>query len=251
MAYNPLAPRTERVAEGVWRHAGDLRHAMNVYLIEDGDGVLAFDAGTEGMTKGVARAAAELGGLTRVVLGHSHPDHRGSAPGLGVPVLCHPDEVEDARSDGGLHYFDLDRIPVWYSRRLYPWLLRRWDGGPVEIAETISEGDRIGEFEVLHFPGHAPGLIGLWREGDRLAIVSDVIYLVDSVRLRAGEGPSVPHPVFNEDTERARESVRKLAALGPRTVMPGHEGPLVGEPDELRAQLERAAAAELQPALRA
>jgi glyoxylase-like metal-dependent hydrolase (beta-lactamase superfamily II) len=251
MAANPLAPRTERVADGVWRHSGDLRRAMNVFLIEDGGGVLAFDAGTEAMTKALARAAAELGGLTRVVLGHSHPDHRGTAPGLGVPVLCHPDEVEDARSDGGMHYFALDRIPIWYSRMLYPRLLRRWDGGPVEIADTISEGDRIGEFEIIHFPGHAPGLIGLWRERDRLAIVSDVIYLLDTIRLHGGAGrPVVPHPAFTKDVDGARESVRKLAALGPRTVMPGHEAPLVGEPDELRAELERAAAAPIDPPLR-
>jgi hydroxyacylglutathione hydrolase len=238
-------PRTEKVADGVWRHAGDLRHGMNVYFIADDGGVTQFDAGTERMTEGVRRAAAELGGLKRVVLGHSHADHRGTAPGLGVPVLCHPDEVDDARGDGGYHYFDIGEIPVWYSRTIYPWLLRNWDGGPVEIADTVEEGDEIADFVVLHFPGHAPGLIGLWRERDRLALVSDVIYMVDSLRLRRlppERAPQVPSRVWNLDHETARDSARKLAALEPRTVWAGHAEALIGEPQQMRALLERAAA---------
>jgi glyoxylase-like metal-dependent hydrolase (beta-lactamase superfamily II) len=242
VALNPLAPTTERIADGVWRHAGDFKRGMNVYLIEDGGGVTQFDAGTEGMTKGVAKAAAELGGLKRVVLGHSHTDHRGTAPGLGVPVLCHPDEMSDAEGDGGVHYFDIDEIPVWWSRRIYPWLLRHWDGGPVKVADTLQGGDEIAGFRVIHFPGHAPGLIGLWRERDRLALVSDVIYMVDSIRLKRADSPSVPHRVWNLDHESARASVRKLAGFEPRTVWTGHsEATVSGEPGEVRALLERVA----------
>jgi hydroxyacylglutathione hydrolase len=238
---NPLTPTTERIADGVWRHAGDLRRAMNVYFIEDDGGVLQFDAGTEAMTESAAEAAKRLGGLTRVVLGHSHADHRGTAPGLGVPVLCHPDEVADAQGDGGYHYFNIDQIPIWWSRRLYPWLLSNWDGGRVKIADTVQEGDEIGGFRVIHFPGHAPGQIALWRERDRLALVSDTIYLVDSMRLRRADHPSVPVHVFNLDHAAAIASVRKLAALQPRTVWSGHAEALVGEPHQVRAILERAA----------
>jgi glyoxylase-like metal-dependent hydrolase (beta-lactamase superfamily II) len=124
---------------------------------------------------------------------------------------------------------------------LYPTLLRRWDGGAVEIAGTVAEGDQVAGFEVIHFPGHAPGLIGLWRESDRMALVSDVVYLVDSARLKPlphGEA-SVPHPAWAWDHAQAKESVRKLAALEPRIVGAGHEQPLVGE--DLRPVLERAA----------
>lgn len=51
--------------------------------------------------------------------------------------------------------------------------------------------------------------------------------------------PSAPHEAFNLDTKRARESIRKLAALEPRSCWPGHRGPLTG--DDVREQLERAA----------
>jgi hydroxyacylglutathione hydrolase len=235
---------TEQVADGVWRHAGDIRQAMNVYLVaeEDGSGVFAFDAGTKAMAKGIRKAADELGGLTRVVLGHSHVDHRGSAPKLGVPVHCHPDEVADAQGDGGTHYQPLKDVPVTYARWLYRVVFPIWDGGPVKIADTISEGDRIAGFEVVHLPGHAPGQIGLWRESDRLCLCSDTIYPMDTMH-PLGDHPGIfpPHPVFDQDAEATLASVRKLAALEPEVIAPGHREPLRGDRADLRRQLEQAA----------
>ena len=54
-----------------------------------------------------------------------------------------------------------------------------WDGGPVEIAGTVDEGDDVSGFRVVHLPGHAPGLIALFRESDRLALTSDCFYVID------------------------------------------------------------------------
>jgi glyoxylase-like metal-dependent hydrolase (beta-lactamase superfamily II) len=234
--------REEKVADGVWLLRGDLRGSMNVYFLEDEGGVVQFDAGTKGMRKAAKAAAERLGGLKRVVLGHAHADHRGTAPYMGAPVYCHPDEVADAESDASIApYMDLSQLPVAPVRWIYPFLLRRWDGGAVKIDGTVREGDEVAGFRVIHFPGHAPGLIGLWRESDRVAIVSDVVYFVDSARLKAlpeGEA-SVPHPAWAWDHAKAKESVRKLAALEPRVVCAGHAEPLRGE--NLRETLERAA----------
>ena len=233
----------ERVAEGVWLLRGDARKSMNIYFIEDDDGVVQFDAGTRAMVKPARAAAEKLGGVKRVVLGHAHADHRGTAPSMGVPVFCHPDEVADAESDAAIEsYVDISELPLARARLAYPPLMRRWDGGAVKIDGTVSEGDLVADFQVIHFPGHAPGLIGLWREADRLALVSDVIYLIDSVRLGkplpAGEA-SVPHPVWSWDHPKAKDSVRKLAALDPAVVGAGHAEPL--RADSLRETLERAA----------
>ena len=97
-------------------------------------------------------------------------------------------------------------------------MLPIWDGGPVKIAGTVSEGDDVAGFEVVHLPGHAPGLIGLWRESDRFALVSDTFYTVDPQTGRHGHA-RVPHRAFNWDTEVARASIRKLAALQPATAL--------------------------------
>lgn len=244
--------RPEQVADGVWRLTGDIRGAMNVYFLADEGGVTMYDAGTEPMTKSAAAAAEELGGLKRIVLGHAHTDHRGTAPGLDAPVYCHPDEVADAeREQWALSYWDHSKLDIAWVRWIYPTLHRRWDGGPVEVAGTVSEGDSVAGFEVVHFPGHAPGLIGLWRAADSLAIVSDTVYFVDAQRLKAnppldapgleGREASVAHPAFNWNTRHARESLRKLAGLRPKAVWAGHESALHGDPGAVAEELERGA----------
>jgi glyoxylase-like metal-dependent hydrolase (beta-lactamase superfamily II)/predicted ester cyclase len=232
------ASEPERVADGVWLIRGGFpAKTMNVYLIEDDGQITVFDAGIKTMAHSVAAAAARLGGIKRVVLGHAHADHRGSAPRLGAPVYCHPADRADAEGDGGDHYFHLERLPA-YARPLFPWLLKQWDGGPVQIAGTVEEGDEIAGFRVVHLPGHAPGMIGLLRESDRLALTSDCFYTLDPTTGRKGH-PRVPHAAFNQDTEQARASIRKLAALEPAAAWPGHADPLVGD---VRSQLEQAAA---------
>jgi glyoxylase-like metal-dependent hydrolase (beta-lactamase superfamily II)/predicted ester cyclase len=230
----------ELIAEGVWVVQGQ-PGKCNVYLIEDEGGVTMFDAGARTMSRAVAAAAARRGGLRRIVLGHGHTDHRGTAPGLGVPVLCHPDEVEDAEGSGGFRYWPnrLEGLP--FPLRQVHKLLHRyaWDGGPVEIADTLREGDEVAGFRVIELPGHAPGQIGLWRESDRLALTSDCFYTVDM--WGRNTAPRLPVALYNFDTERARESLRKLAALEPAAAWPGHAKPVTGD---VRSQLERAADAQ-------
>jgi hydroxyacylglutathione hydrolase len=236
----PFSPTLGKVAEGVWLLRGDIRRGMNIYFLEADGGVVQYDAGTKGMVKAARAVLEKLGGLQRIVLGHSHTDHRGTAPFLGVPVYCHPDEVSYAERDEWPDYWDISQIEFAPVRWIYPALHRRWDAGGVHIDGTVEEGDEVAGFRVLHFPGHAPGLIGLWRESDRLAIVSDTVYFADAARLKElpeGEA-TVPHPAYNWDQQAAVESMRKLAALDPAMVCAGHGEPLTLEP---RQALERAA----------
>jgi glyoxylase-like metal-dependent hydrolase (beta-lactamase superfamily II)/predicted ester cyclase len=229
----------EEVADGVWLVQGDPGRC-SVYFLRDGDGVTMFDAGAKVMLSHVRSAAAQLGGLKRIVLGHGHTDHRGTAPYLGVPVYCHPDEVVDAEGSGGWRYWpaDLKFLPP-PLRVVHKQLHKRaWDGGPVQIAGTVSEGDDVCGFQVLHTPGHAPGLISLWRESDRVAIVGDLLYTTDM--WGRDDDAHVPTDGYNFDTAQARESIRKVAALSPSVAWPGHAEPVRGD---VRSALERAASA--------
>ncbi|MGO9320782.1 MAG: MBL fold metallo-hydrolase [Solirubrobacteraceae bacterium] len=227
----------ELVAEGVWVVQGQPGRC-NVYLIEDEGGVTLFDAGARTMTRAVASAGAKLGGIRRVVLGHGHTDQRGTAPALGVPVLCHPDEVQDAEGSGGFRYWPEGLAGLPTPLRQLHRLLHRyaWDGGPVTISGTLDEGDEIAGFKVVHIPGHAPGMIALWRESDRLALSSDCFYTLDMWGRDCP--PRLPERIYNFDTEQARASLRKLAALEPAAAWPGHAKPVTGD---VRGQLERAA----------
>jgi hydroxyacylglutathione hydrolase len=225
-----FSPLLGKVADGVWLLRGDIRGGMNIYFIEDEGGLVQFDAGTKPMVKAVRAVEEKLGPVKRVVLGHSHTDHRGTAPSIDAPVFCHPDEVTYAERDEWPDYWHMEKLPVAWVRLIYPTLHRRWDAGAVKIAGTVEEGDEVAGFQVHHFPGHAPGQIGLFRESDRLALSTDTVYLIDSTRLKAlphGEA-SVPHPVWNWDHGAAKDSVRKLAALEPAKVCAGHAPPLEG-----------------------
>jgi hydroxyacylglutathione hydrolase len=236
------AGAAELIATGVWLVQGQPGRC-NVFLIEnpgDEGGVTLYDAGARTMTRAVAAAGARLGGITQVVLGHGHTDHRGTAPALGVPVLCHPDEVQDAEGSGGWRYWPADLAGLPPGSKQVQKVLHRyvWDGGPVQIAGTVSEaeGDEIAGFRVIDLPGHAPGLIGLWRESDRLALVSDLVYTLDMFGRSCPA--KLPEATYDYDIEQARASVRKLAEMEPAIVWAGHAKPVTGD---VRGQLLEAA----------
>lgn len=239
------SPTIEPVAEDVWliRGGGPPKRTMNVFLLREDGGFTAFDAGIHGMAEPIREAARQLGAeLKRCVLGHAHQDHRGAAPELGVPVLCHPGELEQAAADSDWlsATYDFSKLENPVVRTLFPRVLKLWDGGPVKIADTVEEGDEVAGFRVVATPGHSPGQISLWRESDRLALASDTLYTVDPDSLLAPYGPArIPHPTFTPDRDAARDSILKLAALEPATVYAGHAEPVVGD---CARQLEHAAA---------
>jgi hypothetical protein len=108
----------------------------------------------------------------RSSLANGDTDHRGAAPALRAyaDVLCHPDAVGQAQGSGGRDNWRTGELPL--DVRLLHGFSHRfvWDGGPVHIDGTVEEGDVIAVFEVIDLPGHAPGLIGLWRARDRVAL---------------------------------------------------------------------------------
>ena len=77
----------------------------------------------------------------------------------------------------------------------------------------------------------------LWT--DRVALVSDCFYTLDPQTGIKGAA-RLPHRAFNIDTEQARASIRKLAAMSPSVAWAGHADPVRGD---VVAQLEHAASA--------
>lgn len=225
-----------QVAAGVRQVSVGAPFRSHVYLIDGPEGPIAFDSGIKG--SGPAILAAAGGPLERVILSHSHVDHRGGAAELGAPVYCHLAEVSDAEGDAGRSYTDFSLIGNPQVRELLPQLHSAWDGGPVEIDGTICEGEHIAGFRVIHTPGHAPGQIALFRAADRLLIAADAVFTLDTDTGRA-VSPRVPHPFSNWDTEMARESIRRLVPLRASCVWTGHAEPVTGV--DIAQQLERAA----------
>jgi hydroxyacylglutathione hydrolase len=234
----------ERIGEGVEvlrvRSPGRVQRTTNIYLLEADGGLTVYETGSIGGATAIRAAAAERGGIRQIVLSHAHADHRGGAARLDAPILCHPQERPGAESDDGPSYgFDYSKIRNPLIRAITPRMLKAMDGGPLHIAGTLEEGDLIAGFQILHLPGHTSGLIGLWRESDRLAIVSDAVFVWDPFSLLGMPGPvRLPPRAVRPDDAAARDSLHRIAALDPASVWVGHYGPITRDP---RAALERAA----------
>ena len=78
----------------------------------------------------------------------------------------------------------------------------------------LEEGDKIGDFEVIHTPGHTSGGICLW-DGENL-ISGDTIF--------AGGG--VGRMDIGGNYDDMKSSVKKLMELDVKNIYPGH-GPIV------------------------
>lgn len=204
------------LAPGVWRLKQFPAPTINVYLTED----VLIDAGTR-WDRGRVFSEIEGCNLSMLALTHAHPDHQGVAKDVcearGVPLACHRDDVDAMEG----------RRPVQEAHADHPLnrlIDRAWCGPPHEVDRMLEEGDEVAGFRVVHAPGHARGEVIFFRDSDRVAICGDVIR---NMSYATGlPGIREPPEIFTQDMAENRRSIRKLAALEPTLILPGH-GPAV------------------------
>lgn len=208
----------KRLAPGVWRLKEFPGPTINVYLAED----VLIDAGRRWDRR---RIFAELAGveITAVALTHVHPDHQGCAKWVcearAVPLACHADDVDAMEG----------RRPVGSGAAFLPRLYDRiWTGPPHHVDRVLAEGDEVAGFRVVHAPGHAPGEVIFFRDSDRVAICGDVVRNMSY--LTAMPGVRRPPDEMTYDPALNRRSIRRLAALEPTLILPGH-GPAITDMD--------------------
>ena len=167
-------------------------YAENAYCI---DGELLIDPGDDLPT--LARIA---GGIKAILLTHGHFDHMLAAEELqkrtGVPVYVHPLDAP-MLSDASLSAYnpEVSSLPQ-----------------PGHIACTAYPESLFG-FRVLHTPGHTPGSVCLYHEGEKVLFSGDTLF-------RAGFGRT---DLAGGSMHQVLSSLRTLLAL-PRDVRvyPGH-----------------------------
>ena len=98
------------------------------------------------------------------------------------------------------------RLPPALAAKATEHVLEVLGGPPARVLELGFAGIhatplRLAGFEVVELSGHAPGLIGLWRASDRVALVSDCFYMVD-LHGRP-QAPAVPAEPYNLDTAQS------------------------------------------------
>jgi len=202
------------LAAGVWRLDELPRPLINVYLAED----VLIDAGRRWDRRRIVKQTGGLP-LSMVALTHVHPDHQGCARQVcearGIPLACHEADVDAMEGR---------RDVAATAAPIAKFFGRLWQGPPHRVDRVLREGDEVAGFRVVHAPGHAPGEVIFFRERDRVAICGDVVRNISylSLRTRLAEPPRdlTPDPAEN------RRSIRKLAALDPSLILPGH-GPAV------------------------
>jgi len=206
----------KHLAPGLWRLKELPAPTVNVYLAED----VLIDAGRRWDRR---RIFAELEGreISMVALTHAHPDHQGVAKDVcearGVPLACHVDDVEATEGKRSMQEAAASNPVNRLIRAI-------WQGPPCEVARPFAEGDEIAGFRVHHAPGHSRGEVIFFRESDRVAICGDVIRNMSYAT--ALPGIKEPPAIFTYDPAENRRSIRKLAALEPSLILPGH-GPAV------------------------
>lgn len=208
-----------------------------VYLIENEDGVMIVDTGSNAASADrVVRYLTErlkrpLKDVTDIVLTHGHWDHAGGANRLraltGARVSIHQNDVPM-----------LTGKPIeerWFGRtldgvekrmkqavfRLGYLGLGAWPGQIVPDRVFTGTVERLNEEWTVHsVPGHTPGCVALWSEKQRLLISGDTAVTVMGKVLP-------PLALLTEDEDRIKESWRRLEALGaPDWILPGHFTPI-------------------------
>jgi glyoxylase-like metal-dependent hydrolase (beta-lactamase superfamily II) len=175
----------------------------NSYLVidEDSQHAVIVDPGGEGQRL-VGEIERSKATLDAIWITHAHVDHVGAVASVkerwNVPVYLHP-----------------------LDRRLYEAAGRQAEvyGLPFEEPPTpdrdFADGQKLklgdSEMTVMHAPGHSPGHVVI--HGDGVALVGDCLF--------AGSIGRTDLPMSNP--QQLAESLKKIAALPPATVVyPGH-----------------------------
>jgi glyoxylase-like metal-dependent hydrolase (beta-lactamase superfamily II) len=218
---DPPAPGTaETLLPGITRivapNPGPMTyHGTNTWLVEGSDGLTVIDPGPDHPAHVEATAAAGHGRITLILLTHTHPDHAAAAPALraatGAPLAAWP----------------------------HPW------ARDFHADIPLADGQRIGNLQAVHTPGHASDHLCFARDdgtlfsGDHVmswntTIVSppdgDMAAYMNSLRLLltrndtqycCGHGPILPRPhamVRALLLHRLGREAAIAAALGPNPV---------------------------------
>lgn len=224
---------------------------INLWLIEDGDGMAAVDTGIALDTVKSAWQSVLAGRqLTRQIVTHFHPDHLGLAAWLetthGAPLAMTPTEYLTAQAiAAGLPPFDIDSLVMLFRRhgldetraaaiRARGNAYRR---GVPQIPATfvpLYDGDTLHlgahDWRVIVGRGHSPEHACLYCERLGLLIAGDM--LLPRISSNVASYASTP---AHDTLRQYLDALARLAELPADTlVLPAHGLPFRG----IRARVE-------------
>ncbi|WP_416566583.1 MBL fold metallo-hydrolase [Nocardia testacea] len=224
------------IADGIHRIA----HAdVNVYLIEDEDGVTLVDTGLPATFRRITTALREIGRtpaeVRAVLLTHAHFDHVGSARRAhstwGVPVFAHDGDRALAAHP---YRYKRERNPLRYPFR-HPrsiTVLGKMALAGALVVRGIHDilsmeaGSQLavpGRPRVVFTPGHTFGHCALHLPEREVVLSGDALVTLDPYT--GGRGPQIVAGAATADSPMALAALAALADTGARSVLPGHGEP--------------------------
>jgi glyoxylase-like metal-dependent hydrolase (beta-lactamase superfamily II) len=204
---------------------------VNAYLVAEEDGLTLVDTVIPGSAKAIQAAAAKLGApIVRIALTHAHTDHIGSLDALHALL---PDaEVLISTRDARLLAKDLTLDPEEPQTKIRGGL----SGAATRPTRTFEEGELVGSLQVIATPGHTPGHVSFLDPRTNTLICGDAFSTFGGVATSAKlywRFPLTAPATWNKPTEL--ESAKKLLALNPEHLAPGH-GKIVDSPTAVMAK---------------
>jgi hydroxyacylglutathione hydrolase len=212
--------RLKEIATGLYLLRGFPPAGFNVYVVRAGARWVLVDTSTRHARRRILRQLP--GELEAILITHAHRDHAGSmhavSKATGAPVWGSEGDAD------ALEGKVPEPVSPDHRDHIVNRLFAGWWKDKHPVARRLAEGDEVAGFEVIAFPGHTPGMIGLWRESDRTVVCADTMRSMNLATglPQLGEMPDL----FTWDKPESRRSIRKLAALEPSIACFGHGRPL-------------------------
>ena len=192
---------------------------VNCYLVEEEEGLTLIDAALGFCTKGILKAAEQIGKpITKIILTHAHEDHVGALDSIkelipDVPVYISERDHRLMNGDRSLDQEE-DQTPI--------------KGGVPKNLKTranvlMKEGDQVGSLTAVETPGHTPGSMSFLDIRTKALIAGDAFQTRGGIAVAGDIKPWFPFPAFGTWSKKtALASAKKIVEYQPALLAVGH-----------------------------
>ncbi|MEU8240175.1 MBL fold metallo-hydrolase [Actinoplanes missouriensis] len=205
-AVSPSAGNTGsagNVVTGDWQRVN--LSFVSVYLLVRGSEVAIVDTGTSSspadIEAGLKAAGSGWDAVKHVIVTHRHQDHAGGLAGVAPAI------------SGTIYTGDGEVEAITASKPL----------------KGLKDGDEVFGLRIVATPGHTPGHISVFEPATGVLVTGDALNNMGQL--------TGANPQYTTDMVAAAASVKKLATLDVKAILPGHGEPLTTGAKEALQQL--------------